>query len=53
MAGQFCHHPIKKLAELVISEAKSSAKQNNFVTLSSVSIAIIICNPLYLNTIKL
>jgi len=29
---------------LEISEAKSSAIQNNFVTLSAVNIAIIICN---------
>jgi hypothetical protein len=40
----FFSHFIKKLAELEISEAKSSAIQNNFVTLSAVNIAIIICN---------
>ena len=32
---------------------KSSAIQNNSVTLSSVIIAIIVCNSLYFNTIKL
>lgn len=32
---------------------KSSAIQNNSVILSSVIIAIIVCKPLYLNTIKL
>ena len=31
---------------------KSSARQNNSVTLSSVIIAIIVCNSLYFNTIK-
>ena len=31
----------------------SSAIKNNSVTLSSVSIAIIVCNTLYFNTIKL
>ena len=39
----FCHHDIKKLAELKISEAKSAAIQNNFITLHSVIIAIIVC----------
>ncbi len=34
------------LAELKISEAKSSAIQNNFITLLSVIIAIIVCNTL-------
>ena len=43
----------KKLAELEISEAKSSAIQNNSVTLSSASIAMIDCKSLYLINIKL
>lgn len=42
----FCHHGIKKLAELKISEAKSSAIQNNSITLFSVIIAIIVCKTL-------
>lgn len=29
----FCHHDIKKLAEVKISEAKSSAIQNNIHTI--------------------
>ena len=49
----FFSHFIKKLAELEISEAKSSAIQNNSVTLSAVSIAIIVCISLYLSTIEL
>ena len=49
----FFRHFIKKLAELEISEAKSSAIQNNSVTLSSASIAMIDCKSLYFSTIKL
>lgn len=39
----FFHLGAKKLAELKIDVVKSSAIQNNSVTLSSVSIAIIVC----------
>ena len=49
----FLHHSIKKLAELKIDVVKSSAIQNNSVTLSSVIIAIIVCKSLYFSTIKL
>ena len=42
----FCHHSIEKFAELKISETKSSAIQNNSITLLSVIIAIIVCNTL-------
>ena len=47
----FCHHGIKKLAELKISEAKSSAIQNNSITLLSVIIAIIVCYSLFFSTL--
>ena len=47
----FCHHSIK--TELKIIEAKSSAIQNNFITLPSVIIAIFVCNTLLFSTIKL
>lgn len=49
----FCRHSIKKFAELKISEAKSSAIQNNSITLHSIIIAIIVCNTLFFSTIKL
>lgn len=49
----FCHHSIKKFAELKISEAKSSAIQNNSITLHSMIITIIVCNTLFFSTIKL
>jgi len=38
---------------LKISEAKSSAIQNNSITLHSMIIAIIVCNTLFFSTIKL
>lgn len=49
----FCHHSIKKFAELKISETKSSAIQNNSITLHSMIITIIVCNTLFFSTIKL